>query len=112
MAKIKIERVDELTPSSSTLCCKIHPQVKCDHCGLALCKDCGKKWSNRKHFILDMCRTKFTPAQLREAAICFKKRIAKDGTLPRRLGNCYVCVYKINSGDADREWVNEDERHL
>lgn len=103
MAKIKLEK-SSITPKSSDLCCSINPTFVCRFCKKKMCVDCGKAWSGRKHFILDVCRGRFSEAQLTESSVCFKKRIVK-GKRPSTLGDCFVCKVRPFIPDYDREEI-------
>lgn len=108
----KIGRDDGLTPKSNDLCCKIHPQAICLFCAHKMCHDCARAWSGRKHFIIDMCRSRFSAKELKEAAECFKKRLGPNGEIPKGLGKCKVCEIKRCLNANDRAFIEEEDEHL
>jgi hypothetical protein len=109
---MKIGRNDGLTPESNDLCCKIHPQAVCSYCGHVMCRDCAQAWSGRKHFIIDMCRSRFSAKELKEAAECFKKRLGPKGEMPFGLGTCKICNAKKTLRVNDRALIEEEDEHL
>lgn len=96
------------------LCCQVNPQIRCSFCKEVLCYECGKAWSKVRHFIIDMCRRRFTKQQLKEATKCYSERKAKqdrnstkiNGGIvapPLTAGACQVCTIKRATNHNDRE---------
>jgi hypothetical protein len=103
--KIKKEPLEpyhkRIKVTDSDLCCKIRPEIQCVFCKELMCKDCGRAWSGRKHFLLDLCRSRFSAAQIKESNECFKRRIV-GGKIPSRLGECFICTVRSSIMDTDR----------
>ena len=95
--------------TDSTLCCSLNPVIQCRFCETLLCKDCGRAWSGRKHFLLDLCRGRFSEAQIKESNACFKERLV-DGKVVG-LGDCLICIARAamadNGADLDRMILSE-----
>lgn len=96
MPVLKITKVlkpyhETIKPTDSTLCCQINAAMTCWYCKAKLCNDCGRAWSGRKHFIVDMCRKRFTKEEITEANDCFRKRTANGTVKASRLGHCKIC---------------------
>lgn len=82
--------------SMTKLCCMVNKDFECKFCHEVMCTECGKAWSENKHFILDMCRKRFTSLQLKKAAKCYADRVANQTARARhmpmtQLSDCYVC---------------------
>ena len=86
------------------LCCITKPMHYCRNCkDIRLCTDHGRPYVERdNHFIVDMCRKRFTRKEIIAASKCYKKRLTTDtfvssitGKPQKRLsetfGDCLVC---------------------
>lgn len=94
------------------LCCTLSPEVECDFCGEIMCMSCGKTWSPRKHFILDMCRSRFSKEEIDAANKCYQERLAVEGApsalAPITLGECKVCLARAEIGNDRLFYAEED----
>jgi hypothetical protein len=101
VSKIKVER-DPFEAKGPFLCCTLNKGAECTFCHERMCIECAKAWSPRKHFILDMCRKRFTPSQLDDAAKCYEGRI-KQGKA-NMTGSCEICMLRKVATHNDRRF--------
>ena len=101
-------KIKNVTGSSEAkeplLCCTLSPEIECIFCDKVMCAGCGKKWSAARHFVLDLCRKRFTEKEIAAAAECFKVRKGKQ---VQGLGECKVCITR-RSLNSDRYYIDSD----
>ncbi len=90
------------------LCCTLNKGAECTFCGMIMCKECARAWSQRRHFVLDMCRSRFSKKELEEANKCYKDRLKEGNGTLKRPGDCKVCRERLDIGN-DRNFYDEED---
>lgn len=99
--KIKVE-------PKARLCCVLNAEIECIFCGEVMCYGCGHAWSPFRHYVLDMCRGRFTSKELEAAAKCYKDRIKQGNGALKKPGKCKICKARPAIGN-DRHWTKYDD---
>lgn len=106
--KIKVES-DPYRLKGPHLCCTLSPEARCTFCNEVMCNGCAIPWSPRKHFIVDLCRKRFTEVDIAKGTKCYVDRLKeskKSGAL--EAGDCKICK-KRRASASDRLWIVEDD---
>jgi len=107
MSKIKVIQ-DPFEAKGPFLCCTLNTGAECTFCHERMCQECAKAWSPRKHFILDMCRKRFTKKQLKDAAKCYADRLKQGNGTLKKVGDCDVCNERKQSIHNDRKFDRQE----
>lgn len=107
--KIKNVSGDPFEAKGPFLCCTLNKGAECSFCKESMCIECARAWSPRKHFVLDMCRKRFTKGQLIKAAKCYADRLKQGNGTLKKVGNCDVCKERADSTHNDRTYFAEED---
>jgi len=105
--RIKVE-TDPFEAKGPHLCCTLNQGAECTFCKERMCRECAKAWSPRKHFILDMCRKRFTKKQLDAAAKCYADRLKQGNGTAKKVGDCEVCLERKMTSYNDRKFDGQE----
>lgn len=100
--KIKVE-------PKARLCCVLNAEIECSYCSEVMCDECGKKWGALRHFILDLCRSRFTSKELTAASKCYKDRLAEGNGKVVVPGKCTVCRSRKRIDSDRRRGIYSDD---